>query len=82
MAYARPSSGSQVLKYIEVKWTSSCIIDIIGSSTFSNLPFYVFEIIDDICVTGFNNFKCFTTTCMFYLNMFLKTLCETEDGIT
>jgi len=60
------------LKHTEVKCTRGCIIFKIGSSIFSNVPLYVFETIDDMCLINNNNFKRYIAICTFYLSMFLE----------
>jgi hypothetical protein len=66
-----PHVQTTVLKRIGVKCTSSCIIFKIGSSTFSNFPLHVFEMIDNMCVTDINSLCCIAIH-TFYLSMFLE----------
>jgi hypothetical protein len=67
-----PQVQATGLKHTEVKCTSSCIIFKIGSGIFSNVPLYVFETIDDMCLIDMNNLKCYTAIFTFYLSMFLE----------
>jgi len=69
-----PQVQATDLKHTEVKCTCSCsrIIFKIGSSIFSNIPLYVFDTVDDMCLTDINNLKCCTAICAFYLSMFLE----------